>query len=246
MKTQRWQQGAELDGFTLFELIQTGGMGAVFRVTKPGLTLPAVMKLPRLDVGQASEAIVAFQTEVAITRTLKGPHVPAFIAAGDLASTPYLVLEWVEGENLEDVGRRAPLPAPELARVGAALADALHAIHLQQVIHLDFKPSNVILRADGSAVLSTSGSRITRGIRICWRKRHVSARAPRRTSRPSSCSAAVRTVAVICSRSASCCTSWRPASCRSVNLIRMCGIGFGSIPCRRPRSRRTCLDGRKS
>ncbi|HEX2672154.1 MAG TPA: serine/threonine-protein kinase, partial [Polyangiaceae bacterium] len=157
MTSQRWQQGAQIDGFTLGELIQTGGMGAIFRVTKPGLTLPAVMKLPRLDAAQASEAIVAFQTEVAIARTLKGAHVPAFIAAGDLVSTPYLVLEWVEGECVEDVGRRAPLAVPELARVGAALADALHDVHLQQVIHLDLKPSNVILRADGTAVLIDFG-----------------------------------------------------------------------------------------
>lgn len=157
MMSQRWQPGSELDGFTLGELIHSGGMGAIVRVTKPGLTLPAVMKLPRLDVADASESIVAFQTELAIAPSLKGPHVPAFIAAGDLASTPYLVMEWVEGECLEDVCRRAPLPAPELARIGAALADALHAVHLQQVIHLDFKPSNVILRADGSAVLIDFG-----------------------------------------------------------------------------------------
>lgn len=157
MTSHRWREGAELDGFTLGELLQTGGMGAVFRVTKPGLALPAVMKLPRLDVAQANEALVAFQTEVAIARALKGPHVPAFIAAGDLASTPYLVLEWIEGECLEGWCQRAPLPAPELARVGAALADALAALHLQQVIHLDFKPSNVILRADGSAVLIDFG-----------------------------------------------------------------------------------------
>ena len=157
MTSHRFQQGAEIDGFTLGELIQTGGMGAIFRVTKPGLTLPALIKLPRLHVAQASEAIVAFQTELAIAGIWKGPHVPAFIAAGDLATTPYLVMEWVEGECLEASCRRAPLPAAELARVGAALADALHAIHLQQVIHLDFKPSNAILRADGSAVLIDFG-----------------------------------------------------------------------------------------
>src|SRR3954468_5857250 len=103
MTSHGWQQGAELDGFILGESIQTGGMGAIFRVTKPGLTPPAVMKLPRLDVEQASEAIVAFQTELAIARVLEGPHVPSFIAAGDLAATPYLVTEWIEGQCLEDV-----------------------------------------------------------------------------------------------------------------------------------------------
>lgn len=157
MTANRWQPGAELDGFTLGELLHTGGMGAIFRVTKRGLPFPAVMKLPRLDAAQAGEALVAFQTEVAIAPTLKGPHVPAFVAAGDLATTPYLVMEWIDGENLEAVCARGALAARDVARIGAALADALHAVHLQQVIHLDFKPSNVILRANGSAVLIDFG-----------------------------------------------------------------------------------------
>ncbi|HYQ42692.1 MAG TPA: bifunctional serine/threonine-protein kinase/universal stress protein [Polyangiaceae bacterium] len=157
MTSNRWQPGATLDGFTLGERIHAGGMGAIFRVSKPGLTLPAVMKLPRLEDGQAAEAVVAFQTEAMIAPTLKGPHVPAFVAAGELATTPYLVIEWIDGECLEDICRRAPLPALDVARIGAALADALHAVHLQQVIHLDFKPSNAILRADGNAVLIDFG-----------------------------------------------------------------------------------------
>jgi len=116
-----------------------------------------VIKVPRLGREQGSEALIGFQTEAAILPMLKGPHVPAFIAAGDLASAPYLAMEWIAGECLEDVLGKGPVPALELVRVGAALADALHAVHLQQVIHLDFKPSNVILRADGSAVLVDFG-----------------------------------------------------------------------------------------
>ena len=92
MTSQRWQPGEVLDGFTLGELVHTGGMGAIFRVAKPGLTFPAVMKLPQLGVPQAGEAIVAFQTEVMIAPTLQGPHVPKFIAAGDLAP----IFDWLE------------------------------------------------------------------------------------------------------------------------------------------------------
>ena len=157
MTADRWQVGAEIDGFTLGELIHSGGMGAIFRVSRPGSTLPMVMKVPWLGREQANEAIVAFQTEAAIAPTLKGPHVPAFIGAGDLGSSPYLVIEWIEGQCLEDTVSSGPRPPFELAKIGAALADALHALHLQQVIHLDFKPSNVILRADGSAVLLDFG-----------------------------------------------------------------------------------------
>jgi serine/threonine protein kinase len=157
MAEERWQPGTEIDGFTLGETLCSGGMGSIFRVERPGATLPMVMKVPRLGREQASDAVVAFQTEAEICPTLSGPHVPAFIAVGDLGTTPYLVLEWIEGTCLEDTVKSAPLAAPEVARIGAALSDALHALHLQQVIHLDFKPSNVILRADGCAVLIDFG-----------------------------------------------------------------------------------------
>src|SRR6478735_22549 len=142
MTSNHWQPGVEVDGFRLIEAVHEGGMGRLFRVSKSGTTLPLVMKVPRLGSEQGSEAIVGFQTEVAIVPTLSGPHVPTFVAAGDLAAAPYLVMEWIDGECLEDVighGRSSPA---ELVRVGAALADALHSIHVQQVIHLDFKPAN--------------------------------------------------------------------------------------------------------
>ncbi len=132
-------------------------MGALFRVTKPGLGQPLVMKLPRLERDAPRESVIAFETEVAIVPVLKGRHVPAFVAAGDLTRTPYLVLEWVEGRSLEGEVDRAPLELAEVVRIGAALADALHSLHLQGVIHLDLKPDNVILQSDGTAVLIDFG-----------------------------------------------------------------------------------------
>ena len=55
-------------------------------------------------------------------------------------------MEHVEGRSLAEWAERAPLPAEEVARLGAALATALHALHLQDAIHLDVKPSNVMVR----------------------------------------------------------------------------------------------------
>jgi len=63
----------------------------------------------------------------------------------------------VPGKTLADWADRAPLPADEVARLGAALASALHSIHLQDAIHLDLKPSNVMIRPDGQAVLVDFG-----------------------------------------------------------------------------------------
>ncbi len=52
---------------------------------------------------------------------------------------------------------RAPLAPEDVARIGAALADAIHSVHLQDVIHLDIKPENFLLRPTGEAVLLDFG-----------------------------------------------------------------------------------------
>ncbi|HET9958489.1 MAG TPA: bifunctional serine/threonine-protein kinase/universal stress protein [Polyangiaceae bacterium] len=151
------EPGAAIDGFTLGPRVHAGGMGYIFRVSKPDDPRPLLMKLPRLGPEEPSEAIVSFETEATIAPTLQGPHVPAFVAAGDLTRTPYLVLEWVDGKSLDQVLAAGPLVPLEAARVGAAVADALHSLHQQDVIHLDLKPSNLVLREDGTAVLIDFG-----------------------------------------------------------------------------------------
>ena len=151
------KSGAQIDGFTLGARVHVGGMAALFRVEKPGDDRALIMKVPRVGPGEPSEGIIGFETEALIVPALKGPHVPGFVAAGDLATQPYLVTEWVEGRRLEDMLHGSPLDPAEVRRIGAALADALHSVHQQGVIHLDVKPENAILREDGTLVLIDFG-----------------------------------------------------------------------------------------
>src|SRR5207253_11304413 len=72
-------------------------------------------------------------------------------------TVPYLVMELVEGARLNDAVIRAPIAADEVARMGAALALALDDLHRQDVVHLDLKPTNVLYRASGDAVLIDFG-----------------------------------------------------------------------------------------
>ncbi len=151
------QPGLEVDGFRIGERMHSGGMGTIFRVERAGSSAPMIMKVPRVGPGEPVEAIVAFETEATIVAALSGPHVPRFVAAGDVTRTPYLVTEWVEGETLDQWMAGGPLPVDDVVRVGAAIADALHSLHQQDVVHLDVKPSNVIVRPDGTVVLIDYG-----------------------------------------------------------------------------------------
>jgi serine/threonine protein kinase len=155
------QAGDVIDGFTLGERLHGGGMGIIFRATPPpgrtDLDFPLLIKVPRLGPGEPSETVVTYEVEVTVHGALTGPHVPRFVAAGDLAVRPYLVMEYVQGRSLRDWTGKGPVAIEEVTRLGAALARAIHALHLQEVVHLDLKPANVMIRGDGEAVLIDFG-----------------------------------------------------------------------------------------
>ena len=156
------EPGAELDGFTIEECIHSGGMAHIYHVRytegarDPGF--PLAMKVPRMTAGDGAENIVSFEVEYQLMQVLSGTHVPRFVAAGDLENVPYLVMEYVHGRTLEhwlDAPERPGVD--ELAQLGAAVAMAVHSLHQQNTVHLDLKPANVLIRADGSAVLLDFG-----------------------------------------------------------------------------------------
>jgi eukaryotic-like serine/threonine-protein kinase len=152
--------GAVIDGYVVGECMHQGGTGLIYRVEAPAAAdpgFPLVMKVPRLGRGEATIGIESFETEQTILPTLSGPHVPRYVAGGAVTSTPYIIMEWIEGRALADIVAGAPLLPEDVACIGAALADAVHSVHAQDVIHLDLKPENFLLRPSGEAVLLDFG-----------------------------------------------------------------------------------------
>src|SRR5215217_6126042 len=155
----RWRlsPGMVIDGFELQENLGTGGMAQLWAVSRGGEPAPLIMKIPMLIDSDDPLPIVCFETEQMIMPRLAGPHVPRFVATGSLDPMPYVVMERIPGESLKSRLDEVPLPWPEVVTIGAKVANALHDLHLQHVIHLDIKPSNVMIRETGEAVLIDYG-----------------------------------------------------------------------------------------
>ena len=151
------EPGVILDGFRLEEVAHQGGMAAVWRVTRPGVTTPMLMKVPRIGEGTDPAAIVSFEMEQMIMPRLAGVHVPKCIAVGDFANQPYIAIECIPGKTLYTRLPDLPLPYDEVADIGVKIAQALDDIHRQHVVHLDIKPSNIMFRPSGEAVLLDFG-----------------------------------------------------------------------------------------
>jgi nucleotide-binding universal stress UspA family protein len=151
------ETGSVLDGFLVGEKIHVGGMAELWSVTKQGIDAPLLMKLPQILDGQDAEAIVGFEMEQMILPRLTGPHVPRVYGVGDFSSRPYIVMERLPGASLFQRLAQAPLPPAEVAALGAKIASALHDLHRQRVLHLDVKPSNVMIKPDGSVAFVDFG-----------------------------------------------------------------------------------------
>lgn len=147
------QPGMKIDGFTLIDKLSVGGMGAIWRVVREGDAQPFVMKTPFLKSGADVSTIIGYETEEMVLKRLAGRHVPRFVAAGDLRTRPYLVMEFVDGDTLESRLSEIPVDAEVAVRHGAAIAEALDDVHRQGVIHLDLKPGNVMLSKRGAVLI---------------------------------------------------------------------------------------------
>jgi len=151
------QPGAVLDGFTIGECVHHGGMATLWSVTHSDISAPLLMKIPRVGEGEDPAAIVSFEMEQMILPRLKGPHGPAWFATGDFAKQAYVVIERIPGTTLYKRLPDLPLGYEEARVMVGKIATALADLHRQDVVHHDIKPSSIMFRESGEAVLIDYG-----------------------------------------------------------------------------------------
>jgi eukaryotic-like serine/threonine-protein kinase len=122
-----------------------GGMGEVYRARDTRLDRSVAIKVlsPRFTTDPGF--LERFQREARAISQLNHPHICTLHDIGEQDGTPYLVLEYVEGETLAARLARGPLPVDQALAIGIQISDALDKAHRQGIMHRDLKPGNVIL-----------------------------------------------------------------------------------------------------
>ena len=115
------------------------------------------MKVPLLDFEGDISVLVGFEVEQMIMAEVNGLHVPRWIANGEFAVQPYIVMEYIAGPTLLKMWADRVAPVDEIAQIGIEVAAALADLHQQHVLHLDLKPANIMFRPTGEAVLIDFG-----------------------------------------------------------------------------------------
>ncbi len=145
--------------YRLESVIGSGGMGVVHLATSPsGMRL--AVKVVHVQHAADPEFRARFRQEVSAARRVSGAFTASVVDADPDAERPWMATLHIPGPTLaERVKQTGPLPADEVRRLGAGLAEALRDIHRAGVVHRDLKPSNVLLAADGPKVIDFGISR---------------------------------------------------------------------------------------
>jgi serine/threonine protein kinase len=156
--------------------IGRGGMSTVYRAFDTVLERPVAIKLMHREIAADSDQLERFRREARAVAQLNHPHIVTVIDAGEEpsghgsvagqgqgsqepeAGTPYIVLEYVDGETLKQLIRRdGPLEITQAVAYAIEIARALGAAHERLIVHRDVKPQNVLISSEGSAKITDFG-----------------------------------------------------------------------------------------
>jgi eukaryotic-like serine/threonine-protein kinase len=155
---QRKSRGLLIGNYTILEKLGAGGMGMVFKARHRKLGRVVALKILPPSFARDRTAVARFKREIEAAGRLKHPNIVAALDADEDRGVHFLVMEYVEGSDLDNVvRRRGPLPLSQAVDYVIQAALGLEAAHAQGIVHRDIKPSNLMLDGAGTVRLLDLG-----------------------------------------------------------------------------------------
>ena len=145
--------GARLGPYEVQSPIGAGGMGEVYRARDTRLDRAVAIKLLPASFADRPDRRQRFRIEARAISSLQHPHICTLFDVGEQDGQVFLVLEYLEGETLDDRLIHGPLPSADVLLYATQIASALDHAHRAQIVHRDLKPSNVMLTESGAKLL---------------------------------------------------------------------------------------------
>ena len=156
--------GLVLGNYRVLDRVGTGAMGIVYKAEHVRMRHTVAIKVLSWDTHQEPQLLARFYAEMRAVARLHHPNIVAAIDAGETQGEPdepalhYFVMEYVQGQNLEEYVRaNGPLPPARACQIIYQIATALEEAHKHNLVHRDIKPSNILLTADDQAKLLDFG-----------------------------------------------------------------------------------------
>src|SRR3954453_19840990 len=155
----RFLPGALLGGrYRIIGLLGRGGMGEVYRATDLALGQTVALKFLPEEAGRNPRLLERFPGEARAARLVSHPNVCRVFDIGEIDGSPFISMEYVDGEDLASLLTRiGRLPSDKALEAGRKLCAGLAAAHDRGVIHRDLKPQNIMINKRGDVVIMDFG-----------------------------------------------------------------------------------------
>jgi serine/threonine-protein kinase len=144
--------GTRIGSYEISARIGVGGMGEVYRARDSRLNRDVAVKLLLPSMIDNSDRLARFNREAQALASLNHPNIAQIygLERAEAQQSSFIVMEFVEGEELAQRIARGPLPIDEAIAIARQIAEALDGAHSQGIVHRDLKPANIKIRPDGT------------------------------------------------------------------------------------------------
>ncbi|HEV2021933.1 MAG TPA: protein kinase, partial [Terriglobales bacterium] len=153
--------GTKFGPYEILSPVGAGGMGEVYRARDTRLDRTVAIKVLPQHLSDNPALKQRLEREAKSVSNLSHPNICTLYDVGEQGGAAFLVLEFLEGETLEQRLERGPLPAEQVLRLAIEITDALETAHKQGIIHRDLKPSNVMLTKSGAKLMDFGLAKLT-------------------------------------------------------------------------------------
>lgn len=149
--------GLVIGKYRILEEIGRGAMGIVFKAQDEFMGRLVALKILAEKLAADPEMLSRFEREAGAASSLRHPNICTVFDSGNWNGRPYIAMELLAGETLDERLKRGALPAEQLAAIAAQVLSALEATHALGLVHRDIKPANLFWTTSGQVKLLDFG-----------------------------------------------------------------------------------------